>query len=99
MNINTNFQSPTFKSVYTVDTGTATSKQQIFTLGAMMNNFWVNNANITFNRIRNTGVYGKVDVYVKDYKDKAFESVLKNNRIAYEKKNQTTFGNNLLINA
>ena len=86
MKITNYLQSPSFKSVYVVDTGTATSKQQIFTLGAMMNNFWINNANTTFNRIRNTGVYGKVDVSVKDYKDKAFEAVLKNNRISYEKK-------------
>ena len=78
MQINNNIYSQPFKSTYTVDTGTATSKSQIFTLGAMMNNFW---------RIRNTGVYGKVDINVKDYKDRAFEAVLKNNRISYEKKN------------
>ena len=42
---------------------------------------------MAFNRIRNTGVYGKVDINVKDYKDRAFEAVLKNNRISYEKKN------------
>ena len=44
--------SQSFKSTYTVDTGSATSKQQIFTLGALMNNFWVNNAATTFNRIK-----------------------------------------------
>lgn len=85
MQIN-NIKSPTFKSVYTVDTGSAQSKSQIFTLGALMNNFWINNAGTTFNRIRSTAVYGKVDVSVKDYKDKAFEAVLKNNGISYEKK-------------
>ncbi len=79
-------QSPSFKSTYTVDTGSAQSKTQIFTLGALMNNFWLNNAGATFSRIRNTAVYGKVDVNVKDYKDNAFESVLKNNGISYEKK-------------
>ncbi len=85
MNINyTN--SPAFKSTYTVDTSSATSKKQIFILGAMMNNFWINNAPTTFNRIRNSGVYGKVDINVKDYKDKAFESILKYNGISYEKK-------------
>ena len=78
--------SPSFKSVYTVDTGSATSKQQIFTLGALMNNFWINNAGTTFNRIRSTGVYGKVDINVKDYKDNAFESVMKYNGISYQKK-------------
>ncbi len=88
MQIN-NIQSPSFKSVYVVDTGSAQSKTQIFTLGALMNNFWVNNAGATFNRIRNTAVYGKVDINVKDYKDHAFESVLKNNGISYEKKSTT----------
>ena len=87
MQINNNIYSQSFKRTYTGDTGTATSKSQIFTLGAMMNNFWINNANMAFNRIRNTGVYGKVDINVKDYKDRAFEAVLKNNRISYEKKN------------
>ncbi len=78
--------SPSFKSIYTVDTGSATSKQQIFTLGALMNNFWINNVGTTFNRIRSTGVYGKVDINVKDYKDNAFESVMKYNGISYQKK-------------
>ena len=85
--------SQSFKSTYTVDTGSATSKQQIFTLGALMNNFWalmnnfwVNNVATTFNRIKNTGVYGKVDINVKDYKDSAFESVMKYNGISYTKK-------------
>ena len=32
---------PSFKSVYTVDTGTATSRQQVLTLGMLMSNFWV----------------------------------------------------------
>ncbi len=87
MQINNNIYSPSFKSTYTVDTGTATSKTQIFMLGALMNNFWLNNANMTYNRIRSTGVYGKVDINVKDYKDRAFESALRNNGISYEKKN------------
>lgn len=85
MQIN-NIQSPSFKSTYTIDTGTAQSKTQIFTLGALMNNFWLNNAGAAFSRIRNTAVYGKIDVNVKDYKDNAFEAVLKNNGISYEKK-------------
>lgn len=83
--------SPAFKSTYTVDTSSATSKRQIFILGALMNNFWLNNASTTFNKIRNTGVYGKVDIYVKDYRDNAFESILKNNSISYKKKNDNSF--------
>ena len=85
MQIN-NIKSPKFKSVYTVDTGSAQSKTQILTLGALMNNFWVNNAGATYRQIRNSSVYGKIDISVKDYKDQAFETVLKNNGIAYEKK-------------
>ena len=65
MQINNNIYSQSFKSTYTVDTGTATSKSQIFTLGAMMNNFWINNANMSINRIRHTGVYGNVESNVK----------------------------------
>ncbi len=89
MNMNLNINSPSFKSVYTVDTGSATSKTQIFTLGALMNNFWLNNAGTTFNKIRNTGVYGQVDFNVKDYKDSSFESIMNNNGISYKKKNNT----------
>lgn len=85
MKINS-INSPAFKSTYTVDTGSAISKTQIFTLGALMNNFWINNTATTFNRIRSTGVYGKVDINVKDYKDNAFESVMKYNGISYQKK-------------
>lgn len=85
MQIN-NLKSPSFKSTYTVDTGTATSKTQIFMLGAMMNNFWLINPNQTFYRVKNSGVYGTIDFNVRDYKDKAFETVLKNNRISYQKK-------------
>ena len=82
--------SPSFKSTYTVDTSTATSKRQIFMLGALMNNFWLNNPNTTFFQIKNSGVYGKIDMDVKDYRDKAFESVLRNNNISYQKK-ETNF--------
>ena len=37
-------------------------------------------------KIRNTGLYEQVDINVKDYKDDAFERVLKNNEISYTKK-------------
>lgn len=98
MKIN-NIQSPSFKSVYIVDTGTATSKTQIFILGGLVNNFLLNNAGVTFNRIRNTGVYGKVEIDVKDYRDQVVERILRNNGISYQKKNQAVFGNKLSINA
>lgn len=76
-----------FKSTYTVDTGSAQSKTQIFTLGALMNNFWVNSPHATFMKIKNSGVYSTVDISVKDIKDDAFERVMKNNGISYKKKN------------
>ena len=75
-----------FNSTYTVDTSSAQSKRQVFTLGALMNNFWVNSPRSTFNEIRNSGVYGEVDIKVKDPKDKAFEAVMKKNNISYRKK-------------
>ncbi len=75
-----------FQSTYTVDTGTAQSKSQIFTLGAMMNGFWINSPRATFDRIRNTAVYGTVDINVKNQKDKAFEAIMQRNGISYKKK-------------
>ena len=54
-----------------------------------MNNFWLNNANTTFYKVKSSGVYGKIDFNVKNPKDKVFESVLKNNGIAYKKKTST----------
>ncbi len=75
-----------FKSTYSVDTSSAESRTQIFTLGALMNNFWINSPNSTFMKIRSTGLYEPVDINVKDYKDDAFERVLKNNEISYTKK-------------
>ena len=75
-----------FKSTYSVDTSTAESRTQVFTLGALMNNFWINSPNSTFTKIRNSGLYETVDINVKDYKDDAFERVLKNNEISYTKK-------------
>ena len=75
-----------FKSTYSVDTSSAESRTQIFTLGALMNNFWINSPNSTFMKIRSTGLYETVDINVKDYKDDAFERVLKNNGISYTKK-------------
>ena len=51
-----------------------------------MNNFWVNSPRSTFNKIRNNGVYGDVDINVKPQKDKAFEAVMEKNNISYHKK-------------
>lgn len=85
---------PSFKSVYTVDTGSATSRQQVLTLGMLMSNFWVYNPRPTFNKIRNTGVYGTVDINVKDYKDQIVERIFKNNNIKYTKQdNNYAFSN------
>ncbi|CCY63934.1 unknown [Clostridium sp. CAG:967] len=79
-------EQPVFKSVYTVDTGSATSRQQVLTLGMLMSNFWVYNPRPTFNKIRNTGVYGTVDIDVKDYKDQIVERIFNNNNIKFTKK-------------
>ena len=80
-----------FRSTYTVDTGTAPSRTQVFTLGALMGSGWIYNANTTFNRIRNSGVYATVDIRVKDQKDDSFYSVLRKNNISYEKKLNSNF--------
>ena len=56
-----------------------------------MGSGWIYNANTAFNRIKNSGVYTRIDIRVKDNKDDNFEAVLKKNKIKYEKQLDTTF--------
>ena len=80
--------SPEFKGKYEVDTSTAVSRNQVFTLGMLMNNFWLFDARTTFNKIKYNSVYGKVTVNVNVDKEHIFERILKMNNIKYEKLNE-----------
>ncbi len=76
---------PNFKGKYEVDTSSAISRNQVFTLGMLMNNFWIFDARSTFNRIRYNSVYGKATVNVNVNKEALFERILKMNNIKYTK--------------
>lgn len=80
---------PNFNGKYEVDTSTAISRNQVFTLGMLMNNFWIFDARSTFNRIRYNSVYGKATVNVNVDKEALFERILKMNNIKYTKLDQT----------
>lgn len=80
---------PNFKGKYEIDTSTAVSRNQVFTLGMLMSNFWIMDSRNTFNRIRYNSVYGKAVVNVNVNKEKIVENILKNNNIQFKKLDQT----------
>lgn len=80
---------PAFKGKYEIDTSTAVSRNQVFTLGMLMSNFWIMDSRNTFNRIRYNSVYGKAVVNVNVTKEKIVENILKNNNIQFKKLDQT----------
>jgi len=75
---------PTFKSEYDVDFATAVSRQQIFTLGMMFNNFWMYNPRPTFNQVK-YNTYGQYRLRFKDNQDRIVEGILKENNIGFKK--------------
>ena len=87
--VNQNLQkrcnNPSFKSQYEINGDSISSRQQVFTMGTMMNNFWIYDARNTFFDIKRKNVMGKFKIKVNDLKDKAFERVMENNRIEYKK--------------
>lgn len=76
---------PNFKGKYEVDATTAVSRNQVFTLGMLMSNFWIREARVTCNRLRNNSVYGKVILNVNVNKETIVERILKNNNIQFKK--------------
>ena len=74
-----------FKSKYEIDASSAISRNQIFTLGMLMNNYWMTNPRGTFNQLKYNSVYGKVVINVKVDRDNIVESILKRNNIEYKK--------------
>ena len=61
------------------------SREQVFTLGTLMNNFWLQDTRNTFNEIKRKNVMGKFTVKVNDLKDKAFEDIMQRNNIKFNK--------------
>lgn len=84
-----NYCVPNFKGRYEVDGSTATSRNQVFTLGMLMSNFWIMQSRVTFNQFRNNSVYGKVIMNVHVNKEKIVENILKNNNIQFRKLDQS----------
>ncbi len=76
---------PSFTSTYEINGDSISSRQQVFTLGTLMNNFWIYDARNTFYDIRLKNVMGKFKVKVNDIKDSAFERIMQNNQIEFKK--------------
>ena len=80
-----NSYTPNFNSRYQIDTSSAESRSQVFTLGMLMSNFWIDNARYTFTRIRNTNVFDTVEITTKDDRNHIIETILKNANIKYKR--------------
>lgn len=85
---------PNFRGRIEVDGSTATSRNQVFTLGMLMSNFWILQSRPTFNQFRNNSIYGKVVMNVHANKEQIVERILRNNNIQYRKLDQTNNNNN-----
>lgn len=83
--ITPNINQTNFKGRYEVDASTAVSRNQVFTLGMLMSNFWIRDARLTCSRLRNNSVYGNVILNVNVNKEKIVEQILKTNNIQFKK--------------
>ncbi len=79
------FNSPHFKGKYEVDASTAISRNQVFTLGMLMSNFWIRDARLTCSQLRNNSIYGKAVLNVNVDKEHIVERILNMNNIKYKK--------------
>ena len=77
--------SPSFGSTYEINGDTILTRQQVFTMGMLMNNFWMQDARNTFHDIKLRQVYGKFNIRVNDARDQIVENILDYNRIEYKK--------------
>lgn len=80
-----NSYTPNFNARYQIETSSAESRSQVFTLGMLMSNFWIDNARYTFTRIRNTNVFDTVEITTKDDRNHIIETILKNANIKYKR--------------
>lgn len=76
---------PQFKGKYEVDASTAISRNQVFTLGMLMSNFWIRDARLTCSQLRNNSIYGKAVLNVNVDKERIVERILNMNNIKYKK--------------
>ena len=76
---------PSFGSTYEINGDTILTRQQVFTMGMLMNNFWMQDARNTFHDIKLRQVYGKFNIRVNDTRDQIVEKILDSNRIEYKK--------------
>ncbi|HIS37510.1 TPA: hypothetical protein IAC10_12970 [Candidatus Scatousia excrementigallinarum] len=84
--ITSNYSSnPQFRGKYEVDASTAVSRNQVFTLGMLMSNFWIRDARLTCSQLRNNSVYGKAILNVNVDKERIVENILKMNNIKFTK--------------
>lgn len=81
----TKFKQPSFTSEYEINGNSVASRQQVFTLGMLMSNFWIRDSRNTFYDIRRKNIMGKFNIYVNDMKDSVVERILQNNRIEFKK--------------
>ncbi len=85
-----NSKLPSFTGEYEINGDTAVTRQQVFTLGMLMNNFWMYDARNTFFDIKLKHVYGKFNIKVNDARDHIVERILTNNRIEFKKLDKTS---------
>ncbi len=78
-------KNPSFGSEYEINGDTIVTRQQIFTMGMLMNNFWMYDAKNTFLNVKLKHVYGKFNIKVNDARDFIVERILDRNRIEYKK--------------
>lgn len=76
---------PAFTSQFEIDGTSASSRQQVFTLGMLMSNFWIQDSRNTFMDVKRKGVYGNFTIKVHDTRDSIVERILNNNTIYYKK--------------
>lgn len=82
---------PAFTSYYEIDGNSVISRDQVFTLGTLMNNFWLQDTRNTFFEIKRKNVMGKFTVRVNDLKDKAFEDIMQRNNIKFTKTDKKVY--------
>lgn len=78
-------KSPSFGGLYEINGDSIITRQQVFTMGMLMNNFWMYDARNTFLDVKLRHVYGKFNINVNDGRDYIVERILERNNIEYKK--------------
>lgn len=80
-----------FGSEYEINGDSIVTRQQVFTMGMLMNNFWMYDARNTFFDVKLRHVYGKFNIKINDARDFIVERILERNRIEYKKLDKKTY--------